>query len=130
MVKLLMHVQFSRNRKYDYYPWTFYPRLRQDSKSFPTLNSKKKCLYHILKHIWRLHVTESLKPVMNSADVSISQMENIPYLLLLWHLLSLICTELAEKSPSLRDVLTQQYSQLDTDAEVKRRLESYALHSK
>ncbi|XP_051733133.1 programmed cell death 1 ligand 1 [Ctenopharyngodon idella] len=38
--------------------------------------------------------------------------------------------ELAEKSPSLRDVLTQQYSQLDTDAEVKRRLESYALHSK
>lgn len=32
-----------------------------------------------MKHIWRHHVTESLKPVMNSADVSISQMQNIPY---------------------------------------------------
>ncbi|ROL46781.1 Programmed cell death 1 ligand 1 [Anabarilius grahami] len=38
--------------------------------------------------------------------------------------------ELAEKPPSLRDILTQQYSQLDTDVEVKRKLESYSLHSK
>lgn len=38
--------------------------------------------------------------------------------------------EPAEKAPSLRDVLTQQYSQLDTHTEVEKRLESYALHSK
>ncbi|XP_067279826.1 butyrophilin-like protein 1 [Pseudorasbora parva] len=35
-----------------------------------------------------------------------------------------------EKPPSLRDVLTQQYSQLDTHAEVEKRLQSNALHSK
>lgn len=75
-------------------------------------------------------MTESLKPVMNSADVSISQMENIPFCAALVTPLSLICAELAEKSPSLRDILTQQYSQLDTDVEVKRKIESYALHSK
>ncbi|KAK7131646.1 hypothetical protein R3I94_016690 [Phoxinus phoxinus] len=38
--------------------------------------------------------------------------------------------EPAENPPSLRHVQTQQYSQIDTDADVEKRLESYALHSK
>ncbi len=69
---------------------------------------------------------ESLKPVISLVNVSISQREKV-LLVAALVTLAFIC---AEKPPSLRNVLIRQYSELDTNAEMKSRLASYALLSK